>query len=335
MPRRLVVGQRTLDPLTEVRILAGQPADSTGGDVPEWFRERSAKPRTRVRFPSSPPHSEHGTARIAKSRSGSGFCFAASRSLGCRLTPTRTLRGTREAPGSHPPPSQGRGGGLIFDSPLGGCGVGPSSMRSEPHCGQWWRVAEWLPGTPHNVGTETPVDGPPHATPGLSTNRGRWRTVAHVAEVTKTAYTGSIPVVASTFSPRFSAIAGRLPLGGDTEQSIERGEGGWVIGQGGSKPLRQRCHFPGVTGVRCEGRLAEISPECPRPVPDREPLRHHQVQQAQVRARDKIAPDTLVPVDCPRCLPRHSQQVRRTSARTSARPPAALTAAAMGATSAA
>jgi hypothetical protein len=26
-----------------------------GGDVPEWFRERSAKPRTRVRFPSSPP----------------------------------------------------------------------------------------------------------------------------------------------------------------------------------------------------------------------------------------------------------------------------------------
>jgi hypothetical protein len=26
--------------------------------VPEWFRERSAKPRTRVRFPSSPPHSE-------------------------------------------------------------------------------------------------------------------------------------------------------------------------------------------------------------------------------------------------------------------------------------
>jgi hypothetical protein len=29
------------------------------GDVPEWFRERSAKPRTRVRFPSSPPYSEH------------------------------------------------------------------------------------------------------------------------------------------------------------------------------------------------------------------------------------------------------------------------------------
>jgi hypothetical protein len=28
-----------------------------GGDVPEWSRERSAKPRTRVRFPSSPPPS--------------------------------------------------------------------------------------------------------------------------------------------------------------------------------------------------------------------------------------------------------------------------------------
>ena len=26
--------------------------------MPEWFRERSAKPRTRVRFPSSPPHPE-------------------------------------------------------------------------------------------------------------------------------------------------------------------------------------------------------------------------------------------------------------------------------------
>ncbi len=37
MPRRLVVGQRTLDPLTEVRILAGQPAGTTGGDVPEWL----------------------------------------------------------------------------------------------------------------------------------------------------------------------------------------------------------------------------------------------------------------------------------------------------------
>ena len=36
MPRRLVVGQRTLDPLTEVRILAGQPAVCIGGDVPEW-----------------------------------------------------------------------------------------------------------------------------------------------------------------------------------------------------------------------------------------------------------------------------------------------------------
>ena len=59
MPRRLVAGQRTLDPLTEVRILAGQPVEMAGGDVPEWFRERSAKPRTRVRFPSSPPHFDH------------------------------------------------------------------------------------------------------------------------------------------------------------------------------------------------------------------------------------------------------------------------------------
>jgi hypothetical protein len=30
MPRRLVVGQRTLDPLTEVRILAGQPGFTLG-----------------------------------------------------------------------------------------------------------------------------------------------------------------------------------------------------------------------------------------------------------------------------------------------------------------
>jgi hypothetical protein len=56
VPRRLVAGQRTLDPLTVVRIDPGQPVDMAGGDVPEWFRERSAKPRTRVRFPSSPPH---------------------------------------------------------------------------------------------------------------------------------------------------------------------------------------------------------------------------------------------------------------------------------------
>ena len=33
----------------------GAASRQSGGDVPEWFRERSAKPRTRVRFPSSPP----------------------------------------------------------------------------------------------------------------------------------------------------------------------------------------------------------------------------------------------------------------------------------------
>ncbi len=33
----------------------GAASRRSSGDVPEWSRERSAKPRTRVRFPSSPP----------------------------------------------------------------------------------------------------------------------------------------------------------------------------------------------------------------------------------------------------------------------------------------
>jgi hypothetical protein len=65
MPRRLVAGQRTLDPLTVVRIDPGQP-DEERGDVPEWFRERSAKPLTRVRFPSSPPPPPTVRAGVAK-----------------------------------------------------------------------------------------------------------------------------------------------------------------------------------------------------------------------------------------------------------------------------
>jgi hypothetical protein len=122
VPRRLVVGQRTLDPLTEVRILAGQPAVRIGGDVPEWFRERSAKPRTRVRFPSSPPHTEHEQGRIAYIRK-SGPSIS---------VPIRCLLVVRA---SHEP---GMRRGLAFSTRSVTSGELPSLLRSGLPV---WRIA--------------------------------------------------------------------------------------------------------------------------------------------------------------------------------------------------
>ena len=99
MPRRLVVGQRTLDPFTEVRILAGQPAVRSGGDVPEWLgsglqnRVHGFDSRRRLQ------HSERGVGQPA-------------------------LRGTSPIASLGRPPSRFV---LVLLVMAAGCGVGPPS----------------------------------------------------------------------------------------------------------------------------------------------------------------------------------------------------------------